>query len=595
MSFTIEDYRSSLNEQQFDAVIHRGGPLLVQAGPGTGKTRVLSYRIAGLVRSADNADLKRKVLAITFTNKAAAEIADRVAGLADMEDGGHRIQVATFHSWAFSFLKDHIGEQAREIVNEADARSILSEALKSAGVPGDARRIHSIISRAKQHWPVKTPEGEPKFPTYYKVYEAALEEYGLWDFDDLILEAARLLEDREIAETFMSQTQEVLVDEFQDVSPAQYALLRLMTGDHGDVTAIGDINQAIYGFRGASPQFMQKFTSDFRDVKQITLNEAYRCPQTFLNAARAVMGRDRAPKLVSCRGPGPEIIFKPHKDPGAEARWIALEIEKAVGALSFDSFNSGRAGWEEVRSLADVAVLFRTRRIGEMVAKALFEEGIPYQLSAMPDPLDQPEIRNIWRLWEAVKGRSADYHLSRLPGRKEKWIRKGNVLKASAAKLSPDQLVGAIAQALEIDTELPEVAGLMEAAARNPGIDSLTVLLRDEVEIIRGRTEAVSLLSLHAAKGLEFPVVFIAGCDEGSIPWKGSSIDEETRLFYVGLTRASEKLHVSYPRKRRINGTMKSRRPSRFIKKIPEKLRVTPAAKRPSPKRTMKQRQKSLF
>ena len=179
--------------------------------------------------------------------------------------------------------------------------------------------------------------------------------------------------------------------------------------------------------------------------------------------------------------------------------------------------------------------------------------------------------------------------------RSRKWIRKGNVLKAAAAKLPPDQLVKAIAQALEIDTEMPEVAGLMEATARNPEIDSLSVLLRDEVEIIRSRTEAVSLLSLHASKGLEFPVVFIAGCDEKIIPWKGSSLDEETRLFYVGLTRASEKLHVSYPRKRRINGAMKSRRPSRFIKKIPEKLRVTPTVKRPSPKRTMKQRQKSLF
>ena len=593
MSSAIGKYRNHLNEAQFQAVCYRGGPLLVQAGPGTGKTRVLSYRIAYLTQTSDNRD--ERVLAITFTNKAAAEIGARVNELAGSEIGKGRIQVATFHGWALGFLKEHYGTRVREIVNEADARSILAEALKEAGIRGNAKRIHGVISGAKQHLPLQKPEGEPEFSRYLKLYNAALEKYGLWDFDDLILEAAALLQKAEIGKAFRARMSEVLVDEFQDVSPAQYSLLRLMARPDGNITVIGDANQAIYGFRGASPEFMQRFVADFNDVEEITLREAYRCPQVFLDAARAVMGKSKAPELVSCRGRGQEIIFKPHKDPGAEARWIALEIEKNVGALSFDSFNAGRAGGDHMRSLSDVAVLFRTRRIGEIVAKALFEEGIPYQLSAMPDPLDHQEIRNIWRLWEAVKGRSTDYHISRLPGPREKWVKKGNVLKAAASKLSPDQLIKAIAQALEIDTELPEVAGLMEAAARNPEIDSLTVLLRDEVDIIRGKTEAVSLLSLHAAKGLEFPVVFITGCDEEIIPWKGSSLDEEIRLFYVGLTRASEKLHISYPRKRRVNGALRSRRPSRFIKKIPDELRITPTVKKPGPRRTMKQRQKSLF
>ncbi len=593
MSSAIEKYRNHLNEVQFQAVSYRGGPLLVQAGPGTGKTRVLSYRIAGLTGASENQD--QKVLAITFTNKAAAEIGERVGELAGSAVGEKIIQVSTFHGWALGFLKEHYGNQVREVVNEADARSILAEALKTAGIRGDARRIHGIISRAKQNLPVQEPDGVAEFSRYLKIYNAALESYGLWDFDDLILEAAALLQQAEVGQVFMDHMSEVLVDEFQDVSPAQYALLRLMARPDGNITVIGDANQAIYGFRGASPEFIRRFVSDFKDVKEITLHEAYRCPQVFLDAARAVIGKNRAPELVSCRGTGQEIVFKPLKDPGAEARWIALEIEKNVGALSFDSFNAGRANGYHMRSLSDVAVLFRTRRIGEMVAKALFEEGIPYQLSALPDPLDHPEIQNIWRLWEAVKGRCADYHLSRLPGRKEKWVKKGNLLKAAASKLTPDQLIKAIAQALEIDTELPEVIGLMAAAARNPDIDSLTVLLRDEVDIIRGKTEAVTLLSLHAAKGLEFPVIFIAGCDEEIIPWKGSSLDEEMRLFYVGLTRASEKLHISYPRKRRVNGALRSRRPSRFIKKIPEKLRITPTVKKPMPRRTMKQRQKSLF
>ncbi len=591
MSFSLDDHRDSLNDLQYEAVSYRGGPLLVQAGPGTGKTRVLSYRIAALAA----ANGEPTVLAITFTNKAASEIAERVEMLAGSAVSDGRIQVGTFHSWALGFLKHYYGEQVREVVDEADARAILSAALKQAGIRGDVRRIHRMISRAKQEWPVRAPDGEPDFRQYLFVYAKAMGDYGLWDFDDLILESAKLLESPEIAYSFRENISAVLVDEFQDVSPAQYALLRLMLPSDGNVTVIGDANQAIYGFRGASPQFMQAFAADFHDVRIVTLGEVYRCPQSYLDAARAVIGQEGSPRLTSCRGTGSEIIFKPHRDSVSEARWIALEIEKNVGGLSFDSMNARRAGGDDMRSLSDVAVLFRTRRIGEVVAKALFEEGIPYQLSAPPDPLEQPEIRNIWRLWEAVKGKAMEYHASRLPGKKEKWLRKLNALMPEVSRYSSVQLIRVFAQWLDIDPELPEVAGLMDAVERNPYIDSLGVLLREEVDIIRSKTESVSLLTLHAAKGLEFPVVFIAGCDDGVIPWKGSQLDEEARLFYVGLTRASERLYISYPRKRRVNGSYRPRKPSRFIKKIPQGLCITPVIKKNVPKRTMKQRQKTLF
>ena len=585
------EYLDNLNDAQKRAVTSPAGPLLVQAGPGTGKTRVLSCRIAHQSRCMEGGG----VLAITFTNKAASEIAERVKSLASDAVGAGRVQVATFHGWALGFLREFYGDKVREVAGEADARSILAGALKDAGIRVNARRIQSAVSRVKEHYPVRLPEEDAELERYLELYSAALEHYGMWDYDDLIIEAARLLEQPDVAQAFRSGISAVLVDEFQDVSPAQYALLRLMTTPAGNVTVIGDVNQAIYGFRGASPEFIKRFRKDYENVVEVTLDRAYRCPQVFLDAARRVVGEASAPALVSEKGRGSEIIFKAHKNPGDEARWIALEIEKNVGGLSFDSMNAGRAGGDEMRSLGDVAVLFRTRRIGDQVAQALFEEGIPFQLSAMPDPLEQPELQNIYRLWEAVKGRAADFHLSRLPGPRKFWVSRGNLLKSAAARLSPAELLKEMAKMLEIDPELPEIAGLADALEKNPQVESLSLLMRNEVEIIRSRTEAVSLLSLHASKGLEFPIVFIAGCDEGIIPWKGSSLDEETRLFYVGLTRASERLYLTYPRKRPVNGAVKSRKPSRFIKRIPEELRKTPDTAKRRVRRPMKRLQKSLF
>ncbi len=587
------DFKDSLNQAQKEAVEAPPLPLMVQAGPGTGKTRVLTCRIVHMLKSG--MCKKGRILAITFTNKAAAEIEERVRTTAPPDIDIGRVQVTTFHGWALSFLREQYGDDARNVAAEADARAILSESLKDAGEVADARKVMRQISRAKEHFPVEIPEDAPELERYLSIYSSALKKYGMWDFDDLIIEAAALLERAETADEFRRGTAAILVDEFQDVSPAQYALLKLMTDGRGNISVIGDRNQAIYGFRGASPEFLDRFSREFQDVREITLSEAYRCPQVFLDAARAVIGKNRAPSLYSRRGKGTEIIFKAHRSPSAEARWIAIEIEKNVGGLSFDSMNAGRAGGNELRSLADVAVLFRTRRIGDMIAQALFEEGIPYQLSAMPDPLDQEELRNICRLWEAVKGRAKEFHLSRLPGRRERWVKRGNILRSAASRLTAPDLLREIIRILEIDMEVPEVAGLVDAVERNPDVESLSLLLREEVEIIRSRTEAVSLLSLHASKGLEFPVVFIAGCDEETIPWKGSPVPEETRLFYVGLTRASERLYITYPRKRTVNGAQRSRRPSRFIKRIPKELKKTPETAKRNVRRPMKRLQKSLF
>ncbi len=588
MSNSENSILDALNPAQREAVTSGKGPLLVQAGPGTGKTRVLTCRIAWLLEK----EAHGRFLAITFTNQAATEISGRVRALAG-PDAENRVKVATFHSWALSFLKECNAE--RHVVSQADAVGIMAEVMKKSGLRGQPRAVFQAVSRARQYWPVRAPENMPEFRAVFQAYQAAKKEYGVWDFDDLMVEAVHALERAECRKEFRRAFSAVLVDEFQDVSPVQYRLLRAMMPPDGQVTVIGDVNQAIYGFRGASPAFMNRFAEDFVQVKSVTLSRAYRCPQIFLDAARRVIGQECAPELKSARGTGRRIIFKPHRDTVAEARWIAHEIERNVGSLSFDSMNAGTAQGNIMRSLADVAVLFRTRRVGEEVARALFEEGVPYQLSAKRDPMEQESLRNIWRLYEAVRGRSAEYHLSRLPGRRDRWVRIGNNLKAAAPGLELPELLKSIASALDIEIDQPEVAGLIEAARHHPEVDSLAVLLRDEVDVIRSRTEAVSLLSLHASKGLEFPVVFIAGCDDEVIPWKGSPVDEEARLFYVGLTRASERLYLTYPRKCRVNGAVRSRRPSIFIKKIPDDLKMTPVAKKRQRKSTMKQRQKSLF
>jgi len=567
------DWSLDLNPAQLEAVLHQTGPLLVVAGPGTGKTRVLSYRIGYLI----DAGIARpdQILAMTFTNQAAREISGRVSRLLDSEsfEGERQIpRIGTFHGWAMGLLKETLGEEARLLIDEKDAKGLCRDAVRNLGLSvARPQDIYKRISRAKQYYPPRIDEDE-ELEAVCRAYHALLKKYGLWDYDDLLLETLRLFEDDKTRTRFHGDVPFVLIDEFQDVSPAQYALVKAMARRDGDITVIGDPNQSIYGFRGADPKFLRHFSMDFEAVKTVTLDTAYRCPQAFLDAAMGVARGENVVYLKSARKETPKITIRSFKDSMAEARWVAKTIEQRVGGLSFDSLNSGTASGSDLKSLSDVAVLFRAKALGSRLAEALSSQGIPFQRADSPDPLAQKEIRSVWRIWEAMKGRAVQYHLERMPGNGDLWDKRVRDLRSRSQGQDGPQLLSSIIEMLGLDLNRPILSALMHTVERHPEEDSLAVLLRNEADMLDINIEAVSLLSIHAAKGLEFPVVFLVGCEDGIIPWREADSEEERRLFYVGLTRASEKIYLSHVRRRRLFGQEINKRPSPFISDIPEGL-----------------------
>jgi len=592
------DWSSDLNPAQFEAVTHISGPLLVVAGPGTGKTRVLSYRIGRLVETGTARP--DQILAMTFTNQAAKEISERVSRLLCGEiSAGHRPdgqitpRVSTFHSWALGFLRETLGEEARLPIDEKDARDLCREAARESGLSNTkAQGLYERISKSKQHFP-PVINGDKDLEALYRAYHGLLKKYGLWDYDDLLMEALRLLEYTEIKAKFHRDFPFVLVDEFQDISPAQYALIKSMARKDGNITVIGDPNQAIYGFRGASPEFIDRFSMDFEYVKTVVLDTVYRCPQIFLDAATSII-KDRSDvRLKSVNGRTPKIRIKAFEDPGAEAKWVARTVEQIVGGLSFASLDSGTAGGHTLRSLSDVAILFRAKALGNQVIEALLNQGIPFQRADTPDPLAQRELRLIWRLWEAVKGRAVRYHLAKLPGGENLWSRKYSDLKPGLQVKDGPELLSYIIDILDLEPDRPLLRALKNAVNRHPHVDSLAVLLRNEADMLDLNTEAVSLLSIHAAKGLEFPVIFLVGCEAGILPWKEADMEEEKRLFYVALTRASEEIYISHAKHRRLFGQMMHGGPSPFLNDIPERFLAREQTKKS--KAFRRPRQKKLF
>ncbi len=594
-----QDIYSSINPAQLEAVRHEGGPLMVVAGPGTGKTRVLTSRIAHMIKA--RRICPEQILAITFTNQAASEILKRVSkwlGLGSGQDTigqHHRVipTVATFHGWALSYLKSLPGIQTRAPIDQRDAKDIVREACRHYGIPTrKAKGYYQAISRAKQQFP-PSMEGEgEEARAVFAYYQDYLARFRLWDFDDLILEALRMLHDGENAREFRMKSPFILVDEFQDVSPAQYQLTRSMAGTNSEITVIGDPNQAIYGFRMASPRFLKDFAIDFPDTRRIYLSTSYRCPQVFLDAASAVL-EPEGEHLNASSGIKTKIQIMGFKDPAREARWIASTIEKLVGGMSFDSINDGTAQGTDFRSLSDLAVLFRARRLGKEIAKALGRRGIPFQEASRPDPLSGKDLRMLWRIYEILGNRAVEHHLARLPGDPATWKARIEKISREHKGANRSELLERLLDFSGIDIKDPAIQGILGKIAKAPEDWPLTLVFQREADLLMTRIEAVSLLSLHASKGLEFPIVFIAGCEDGIIPWHGSDLEEERRLFYVGITRASERLFMTYANKRMLFGKTVRAQRSRFIDGIPADKFET--IKHRARARRKKSRQRSLF
>jgi len=582
---------TTLNQAQLEAATHKQGPLLVIAGPGTGKTRVLTSRIAWLL-SETKANPK-EILAITFTNQAADEIGQRLKTLFNND----LPMISTFHSWAYHLLKLNKSEQeAVTPIDEEFAKKIFKEQASAFGhKPKEAEKLYKKLSQIRQKWPVQI-DSIPALSELYPNYKEQLKKFGVCDFDELILDAIRLLtSNNNSKKNLTSHIKWILVDEFQDVSPAQYELLKLTASKETNITFIGDPCQSIYSFRGAEPELIQHIQTDFPNLKTIYLNKCYRCPQNFLDGAYNVLQAGTIPfpmpKLISTKGQGKKIGLKRCKDEITEARWIARTIDKLVGGLSFDSINFGNASGQSMISFNEIAVLYRLNTLGDIIENELELHGIPVKRPAKAVKSINSDLKKVYHLWEIIHNKNRLFHVEMLKSN----INPNKLSEPAITKLTslcqnkhPADLLLTLAQYLEIDPDTPALQGLLKRITYQQNNINLSLLLRDEVDLLDLNMEAVSLLTLHAAKGLEFPVVFLAGCENGLIPWKENPLqDEERRLFYVGLTRSEQELYISYTKQRSIWGPKIKEPPSPFIKNIPDnliKLIKTKKPKKPKPK-----------
>ncbi|MGB2567796.1 UvrD-helicase domain-containing protein [Micromonospora citrea] len=523
-----------LDAMQRVAASAPGGPLLIVAGPGTGKTRTLTHRIAYLC--AELNVFPEQCLAITFTRRAAEELRHRLDGL--LGPVAEDVTVGTFHSLGLTILRENAA---------------------AVGLPGDFRIADEADRTAAR---VEAGDDDAR-------YAALLRKQDLVDLDELLtLPVALLRADRKLVREYRERWRWIFVDEYQDVDAVQYELLRLLSPADGNLCAIGDPDQAIYSFRGADVGYFLRFSQDFTDARLVRLNRNYRSSAPILAAAvqaiapsSLVRGRRLDPARLDPEAP---LVGRyPAASVSDEADFVVRTIDELVGGLSHRSLDSGRIdGRSTTLSFSDIAVLYRTDSQAAPIVDALARANIPVQKRSHDRLRDRPGVMAIAR-----ELRHADGLGGGLPAR----VRlAGQVL---AERFATPTLDGSTAVRPE---DVRVAVDLLTPLARRCG-DDLGLFLSQlatgaEVDSLDPRAEAVTLLTLHAAKGLEFPVVFLVGAEDGLLPlrWPGTEPDddavaEERRLFFVGLTRAQDRLYVSHAARRVRHGAERDCRPSPFL------------------------------
>jgi len=635
----IEQLLDGLNDPQREAVTHDGGPLLVLAGAGSGKTRVLTHRLAWLVETGRAS--AGEILAITFTNKAAEVMRGRVEHLLGHSTRG--MWVMTFHSACARILRveaERIGyTRGYTIYDQSDSRRLIKQCLDELGV--DPKRftpaaIQRQISDAKNRLrgPAEYSEMvgdyfERTVAEVYELYEKSLLRMNAMDFDDLIGRTVALFERfPEVRERYGKTFRFVLVDEYQDTNHAQYRLLQLLVAEHRNIAVVGDDAQSVYGFRGADIRNILDFKDDFPDATVIKLEQNYRSTQTVLDAANAIISnnRDQMPKtLWTDLGEGDSIVLRTLDDEHSEARYVAGEIERLV---------------DEGLSRSEIAVFYRMNSQSRVLEDTLVRREIAYQVVGGTKFYDRAEVKDAVAyltllingqdavsfqrvantprrglgqtslsrvlthaqttgvsIWEAAAdpsavpglGKAAVKALGRfmetmegLRQRHQQGVPIGDLLDAVIHEsgyvewLENERTIEAAGR-LENLEELVEVAREFDAAA-DADDDSLDLFLQQvslvaDADSRQDDESLVTLMTLHNAKGLEYPVVFIIGCEDGLFPHSRSidegTLEEERRLCYVGITRAMRNLTMTSARQRNVFGAQTSGVPSRFLSELP--------------------------
>ena len=631
------DVLSGLNEPQQAAVTHLDGPLLVLAGAGSGKTRVITRRVAYLISQGI---APWNILAITFTNKAAAEMRRRVEAVS----AARGTTLCTFHALCARLLREFAAETALSpnfsIYDRNDQVRVVKEAMARAEVPTDRivpASAHAAISRAKNKLLTAAGYSEQadgfrarQVAKVYQEYERMLAASNALDFDDLLLRVALLLRDRpDVRRELAERYRFLLIDEYQDTNHAQYVIAHGIAMDHHNICATGDPDQSIYTWRGADINNILEFEADYPDAAVIRLEENYRSTPPILTAASRLIARNTLRKekaLWTRREGGADVTVVCTDDETAEAGEIARRIAAARAA---------GCGYD------DIAVFYRINSLSRVLERALIEAAIPYRIARGIEFYNRKEVKDVLAYLKLIVNPSDDLSCARVintPARKigattvkrlDDFARSGGTALLDACRHGPDAgrgsaaakrtaafadliasfaaslqgsvkdimeqvlrrsgLLDALRQAADQqdDRPLANVEELLSEAAEfdenHPGAALPEYLnqvsLISDVDHFEGGGGAVSLMTLHAAKGLEFPIVFLVACEEGILPIQrndnapaggggDAALEEERRLAFVGMTRAKEELILTHARVRRIRGRVESQSESRFLLEI---------------------------
>jgi DNA helicase-2/ATP-dependent DNA helicase PcrA len=632
------DLASLLNPAQLDAVRHPEGPLLVLAGAGSGKTRVLTYRIAELIHARGVAP--SQILAVTFTNKAAGEMRERLRHL--LGPGAARaLWIGTFHAIASRILRISgapIGLDPRFVIYDGDdQRALMREVLRAEHV--DDRQyppaaVLAEISRAKNdlidhvaYAARAETHRQSVIARLYAAYQRRLGECHALDFDDLLARTVELFREHpDVLASYQARFLHVLVDEYQDTNHAQYVLVNLLAGGRRNLSVVGDDDQAIYRWRGADVRNILEFERDYPDARVVTLDQNYRSTRRILRAASSVIRNNphRHEKTLWTENPeGDEVTLFEAWDGYDEARYVGEAIKRHTAS-------SGRAG--------DIAVLYRTHAQSRQFEEMFLRLGVPYRIVGGLRFYERAEIKDVLAYLRAAYNPADDASVRRVLNvprrgigdatvrRLETWARGEGATFWDALRHAPDAGVGGPARraieayvgilerlaaaaadraarevlALALDLtgyrraleaertdeayarveNLDELAAVAQEVEDTTGDASLGMLLQHlalvtDEDAVDDRGDRVTLMTLHSAKGLEFPVVVLAGLEEGLFPHMRSleepnAMEEERRLCYVGMTRARSRLLLTYARQRTLYGTSRPSLPSRFLAEMPD-------------------------
>jgi superfamily I DNA/RNA helicase len=541
---------AGLDDEQRAAAQTVDGPLMILAGPGSGKTRTLTFRVAHLVKECgiDPATC----LAVTFTRRAAGEMRARLAEL--IPDAAARIAVHTFHSLGLAILRADPAAAGLtpgfRLVGEAERKALLAEALT---VPDrKAERLLRAISKAKRAQATPIDIAGPM-----RAYHDALRRHNAVDFDDLVaLPVTALAADATLAARWRERFRFISIDEFQDVDEQQYRLMQLLAPPGSNLCVIGDPNQAIYGFRGADAACFTRFAGDYPGAAAIKLRRNYRSSGTIVTAsAQVIASSDDALALV--RDMRERIAIHAAASERAEAEFVVATIERLIGGSSFFAIDSGRVTGpaEAALGFADIAVLYRADAQTEALAEALARAGIPFKTGSPRRLAEDPAVRAL---------------LAEIAPDEEPLA---VAVEVAAARLRHRKGADPVA----IAAALARLTALAGTCGGNRARLTDAIALATDADFLDPRADRVSLLTLHAAKGLEFAVVFIIGLEDGILPltWgvrDEAAMAEERRLFYVGMTRAKDRLILSRAKQRLWRGKLRTLAPSPFLGDIEAEL-----------------------